>query len=108
VSPINSRRKGKEGENEFIKLHLLDHWPEAKRNLDQHGPDKRDCVEVGGVHWQIKRTENLKLWAAIQQAESEARDHDLPIVAFRRSHAKWHCILEADELVPLLVLREAA
>lgn len=108
MSPVNSRRKGKRGELEFIQRHLIPFWPDAKRNLDQFGDDKRDCLEVGGVHWQIKRTENLKLWKAIEQAETEAAEHDLPVVAFRRNHSKWYCIVEADEMVALLRLREQA
>jgi len=29
-----------------------------------------------------------------------------PIVAFRRNRSAWYCIIEADELVALLRLRE--
>ena len=107
MSPINSRAKGKRGEIEFIKAHLLEHWPQACRNLDQFGDSKEDVLNVAGCHWQVKRTESLKLWAAIQQAETEAREHDLPIVAFRRNRSKWYCVIEASELIPLLRLREA-
>ena len=105
---INSRRKGAKGETEFIKNHLAPHWPEAKRNLDQFGADKRDCLEVAGIHWQIKRTEKLELWKAINQAETEAAATDTPVVAFRRNRSKWYCIMDADEFVALLRLRDAA
>jgi uncharacterized protein (UPF0216 family) len=104
---INSRAKGARGEREFIERHLLEHWPQARRNLDQFGEDKRDCIRVAGVHWQIKRTERLELWAAIHQAEQEASPLDVPIVAFRRNRSRWYCVLEADELIALLRLREA-
>lgn len=104
---VNSRNKGARGEREFIQDHLVPHWPAAKRNLDQYGSDKRDCLEVAGVHWQIKRTEKLELWKAIEQAETEARDHDIPVVAFRRNRSGWYCVIEADELVALLKMREA-
>jgi hypothetical protein len=105
---LNSRRKGARGELEFIQTHLAPYWPEAKRNLDQFGDDKRDCLNVAGVHWQIKRTETLRLWDAIQQAETEASATDVPVVAFRRSHSEWKCIIDAGELVALLRLREAS
>ena len=104
---INSRAKGKKGEQEFINEHLIPYWPEAKRNIDQFGDDKRDCLNVAGVHWQIKRTEHLELWKAINQAETEAAPTDLPVVAFRRNRSKWMCIVDAEELVALLRLREA-
>lgn len=108
MSPINSRRKGKRGELDFIQTHLLAHWPEAKRNLDQQGDDKRDCVEVAGIHFQIKRVEKLNIWAALEQAITEAKPHDVPVVAFRRNRSPWFGALEMDELIPLLRLREVA
>lgn len=106
MSPINSREKGRRGELEFIQRHLVTYWPEACRNLDQFGPDKRDVAKVAGCHFQIKRTEKLELWKAIHQAESEARDNDLPIVAFRRNRSRWYCVVDAAELIALLRLRE--
>lgn len=105
--PPNSRNKGAAGEREFINDHLRPHWPNACRNIDQFGDDKRDCLNVAGCHWQIKRTESLRLYDAINQAETEAAPTDLPIVAFRRNRSKWYCVIEADELVALLRLREA-
>jgi len=101
-----SRRKGARGELEFIQRHLQPYWPEAGRNLDQFGADKRDCVRVGGVHWQIKRTERLDLWGALAQAEREATGADLPIVAFRRNRSRWFCAIEAEPLVGLLAWRD--
>lgn len=108
MSPLNSRAKGKRGELDFIQTYLLPFWPEAKRNLDQFQDDKRDCINVAGVHWQIKRVEKLNVWAAMDQAQSEAKwPHDLPVVAHRRNRSPWLCTLEASEFIPLLRLREA-
>jgi hypothetical protein len=106
--PPDSRRKGAAGEREFINNHLRPHWPDACRNIDQFGSDKRDCLNVVACHFQIKRTERLDLWGAIKQAETEATATDLPIVAFRRNRSKWYCVLEAAELVALLRMREQA
>ena len=102
----NSRAKGQRGEREFIERHLLDQWPDACRNLYQFGADKNDVARVAGVHFQIKRTERLELWAAIHQAESEATGGDLPVVAFRRNRSRWYCVLDAHELIALLRLRQ--
>jgi hypothetical protein len=107
VSPLNSRAKGAQGEREFIAKHLAPYWPDACRNLDQFKADKRDCLNVAGVHFQIKRTERLEVWAAIAQAEGEAAGTDLPVVAFRRNRSRWYCVLDAAELVALLRMREA-
>jgi hypothetical protein len=105
---INSRAKGKKGEQEFINQHLRPFWPDACRNADQTKTDKNDCLNAAGCHWQIKRTESLRVWDAIEQAESEAAATDLPVVAFRRNRSKWFCVLEASELVALLRMREEA
>jgi hypothetical protein len=102
----NSRRKGKDAEQEFINLHLRAFWPQACRNIDQFGDDKRDCLNVGGNHFQIKRVESLNIWKAITQAETEARDGDLPIVAFRRNGTPWFIAMHAATGVPLLRARE--
>jgi len=102
----NSRAKGKRGELEFIDRHLAPHWPDACRNLDQYGDDKRDVARVAGIHFQIKRVERLELWAAIGQAEQEALGADLPVVAFRRNRSHWYCIVPAGEFVALLAAQE--
>jgi hypothetical protein len=107
MSPINSRAKGKRAEQAFINRHLREHWPEAARNIDQCRDDKRDVVAVKGVHFQIKAVEALNIWKALAQAEGEARDLDLPVVAFKRNRSEWYCALPADELIALLRLREA-
>lgn len=99
---MNSRAKGAAGEREFIKLHLAPHWPEAKRNLDQFGDQKQDCLEVGDFHWQVKRTESLRIWDAIKQAEGEAYMGATPLVAFRRNRSPWYVVARAEFIVPLL------
>lgn len=106
MSPINSRAKGKRGELEFIERHLVEYWPEAKRNLDQFGADKRDIIEVAGCHFQCKRVEKLNFWKGFTQAKTEAAEHDIPILAARRNYSPWLCTLEASELIPLLRLRD--
>jgi hypothetical protein len=100
----NSRAKGQRGEREFIARHLAPYWPEAGRNIDQFGEDKRDVARCAGVHWQIKRTERLAMWDAIAQAHHEAIGGDLPVVAFRRNRSAWYCIVAADDYVPMLAV----
>lgn len=108
MSPLNSRAKGKKGELEFLAKHVTPWWPEARRNLEQHTGDKRDCLAVAGIHFQIKRVESLNIWAALDQAITEADPLDVPIVAFRRNRSPWYGALEMDELIPLLRLRDAS
>lgn len=104
---INSHRKGKRCELEFIAKHLVQYWPAACRNLDQFKGDGRDVLNVPGLHFQVKSVEKLNIWVALTQAETEAAQGDLPIVAFKRKRSAWYCALPADELVALLRLRES-
>jgi hypothetical protein len=99
---VNSRAKGARGEREFISRFLVPFWPEASRNYDQSHEDKRDVARVAGVHFQIKRTERLELWAAIRQAETEAIGADVPVVAFRRNRSGWYVVLDAGTFVATL------
>ena len=103
---MDSRAKGARGEREFIHLHLAPYWPAAKRNLDQFGADKRDALECAGVHWQIKRTEKLAIWAALHQAESEAIGNDVPVVAFRRNRSGWYVAAPAGFVCALIAWRD--
>jgi hypothetical protein len=100
--PLNSRRKGKAGELEFIQKHLARVWPAAKRNLDQFQDDKRDALEVDGFHFQIKRAERAEIWAWIKQAETEAAEGDVPVVAFRRNRSRWYCVVDAERMMELI------
>lgn len=106
MSPINSRSKGKRNELALAKV-LAPFYPECGRNLDQFGADKRDLLNVADLHIQCKAVERLNIWAALNQAITEAKDTDLPIVAFRRNRTPWYAALELDELLPLLKLRES-
>lgn len=103
---LNSRGKGKRGEREVVEQ-LRKWWPEAARNLDQFGDNKEDVLHVPGVHFQIKRVgTTIRLWEALQQAESEAKAFDIPILVFRRDRGQWYGALPLDELIALLRLRE--
>lgn len=89
---------------------MLATWPEACRNLDQYGgigSSKADVLNTRGIHFQIKRVgTRINIWAALNQAKSEAKQHDLPVVIFRRDKGQWYAALDADELLALLRLRE--
>lgn len=98
---VNSRSKGIRGENELAEI-LKQWWPRCARNIDQFRDDKRDILHTPGAHWQVKRVERLNIWAALNQAETEAGELDIPIVAFRRNRGGWYAALSLYELIPLL------
>ena len=45
--------------------------------------------------WEVKRTERLRIWAAIDQAERAGAD----ALAFRRNRGDWYVVVRADQLV---------
>jgi Holliday junction resolvase len=98
------RRKGKAGELEVVRL-LHEHgWPQAKRSSDGRSQNQRGDIADGpfDVHFEVRRRETLNIWACLAKAEREARDGDIPVVAFRRSRSRWYAALPLDALLSLL------
>lgn len=110
---IDSRAKGRHGELEVCRL-LAPYWPQACPNLDQFSNDKRDVLNVPGLHIQVKWNERLNIWGALDQASGEASPLDLPVLAFRRNWSRshlasrscWFGAMDLSELLPLLKARE--
>ena len=102
---INSRSKGKRGELEAAAL-LREHGFEAHRGQQfSGGADSQDLVHnVPATHFEIKRTESLNVYKALDQAQADAGDNT-PIVLHRRSQREWVAILPAADLLTLLANR---
>lgn len=100
--PIRSRDKGADGEREFAKL-LRKHGYEAERGC-QHsgGKDSPDVkTNMPHIHWEVKRTERLRLHDAIEQSQRDAGEDEMAVVAYRRNHSKWMVIQPFDEWIEL-------
>lgn len=105
MSKTNSRSKGARGEREFAE-ELRRSGIEARRGQQFSGLEGRDVISsVDRVHWEVKRTEKLRLWDALEQAQSDANESEIPIVAHRANRRPWVAILSIESLVVLL--REA-
>lgn len=100
---MNSNQKGKRGEREFAAF-LKQHGIEARRGQQfTGGGDSPDVVHsLEGIHFEVKRTETLRLWAAIEQAETDRADADIPVVAHRPNRKDWIVILYAEDFLHLL------
>lgn len=99
---INSRDKGVRGELE-LSAFLREHGVEAKRG-QQHagGAGSPDVVhDIPGVHLECKRTEQVKLWDWMAQAERDAAGLT-PVVAHRKNRKEWVAILPLTDLIQLL------
>lgn len=103
MSGKRSRDKGKRGELE------LAHWLE-ERGVDafrgqQHrgGPDSPDVrCSLPGIHLEVKRTEALRLYLALEQATAEAPEGCVPVVLHRTNHRRWVAILSAEDWLALV------
>lgn len=98
-----SRNKGARGEREWAEFL-------KKRGFDAHrgrqysgGPDSPDVVDSTPLHWEVKRTEKLSLYPALEQAADDALlTTELPAVAHRRNNKEWVVAMYASEFFDLL------
>lgn len=95
----NSKRKGKCGELEAAKEVSRLFGVEARRGQQfAGGTDSPDIVaDLPGVHLEVKRTEALRLWEALQQAQDDAGDK-MPVVLHRSNKRPWVAIVRLDDL----------
>ena len=100
----NSRRKGARGELEAAaEIQRL--FRVAARRGQQFcgGPESPDVVaEIPGVHFEIKRAETFRLYAALEQAIADA-GQNIPVVLHKQNHRPWVAIVRLDDLPQLAV-----
>lgn len=98
-----SRTKGKNGEREAAEL-LRSHGFHARRGVQYAGgPDSPDIVhDIPGLHFEVKRTESFRLYAALEQAKSERKDGDLAVVLHRANQRPWVVVLDASDFLSLV------
>jgi Holliday junction resolvase len=97
-----SRDKGKRGELEFCQF-LRDRGVFARRGQQYAGnPEAPDVVTgLERAHFEVKRTERLNLYDAMEQAAGECGSR-VPVVAHRRNRGEWLAILPMEKLVQIL------
>lgn len=96
-----SRDKGKRGEREIAGL-LRDYGYDARRGVQYHGgADSPDVVGLPGVHIEVKRTETLSLYPAMEQAKHDAAPWEMPVVMHRRNNCEWLCVMRLDDFMKL-------
>ncbi len=96
----NSIEKGKRGEREFAKM--LREWGfKARRGQQFSGDeDSPDVIHnIPNIHFEVKRTETLRLDDAMKQAYADAGPKQVPVVAFKRNRGKWVAILPMDNFL---------
>lgn len=99
-----SRHKGKSAELEVVHLARAAGFSDAQRT-GSAGQIRGDIDGIPGVYVEVRRRETLALPAWCREAEEEAPDLTLPVVAFRRSHEPWRAALPLAALLELLADR---
>lgn len=106
--PLNSRAKGADAERELAKVIAELFGITARRGQQFSGsPDSPDVVAWPGVHIECKRTEALRLYPAMAQAERDCGDK-VPVVIHRRSRDSWMLTVRLDRLKDLIDAATAA
>ena len=97
----NGRQKGKRGELELS--HKLQEFGFETRRGQQYCGSNGDADVVGlpGVHIECKRVEKLILEAAMNQAESDANDGEIPVVAHRKNRTPWLVTMRLEDFIRL-------
>lgn len=103
---INSKQKGARGEREFSSF-LKDRGIAAHRTQQfcGRGGDSADVQStVRDIHWEVKRTEALRIYKAMEQACSDCKAPKIPVVAHRQNNQDWIAIVPMDQFLRLCKL----
>ncbi len=98
-----SRNKGKRGERELAQELRRLGFPEARRSQQYCGSaTSADVIGVPGLHLEVKRTESLSLYTALDQAIQDSEgSSDIPVVVHRRNNKPWVAILPLDDFAKI-------
>lgn len=108
--PINSRQKGKRGERAWAQF-LTERGFPARRGAQYAGAGVHQgydnvtpdvvCKKLDEFHFEVKWVEALNLYAAMQQAQSDAGER-WPVVAHRKNRTDWLVTMSAEHFLALL------
>lgn len=99
------RRKGVTGEREVAAIFRV-HGFECDRTPNSGGLRiKGDLYGTVPAHVEVKRHETLRLPAWLRQAEAEAEEDALPVVAFRQNRGTWYAAIPLHDLARLLAMQ---
>ena len=98
-----SKDKGKVGEREVAAL-LKEYGFVARRGQQFSGRgDAPDVVHnMQGLHIEVKRTERLSLYEALEQAREDMNEGSVPVIFHRRSRKEWVVVLPASDFLTMM------
>lgn len=97
---INSRQKGAAGEREAAHAIADTFNVEARRGQQFSGsPDSPDIkTSIPGIHFEVKRVENLNVVKAMEQAIRDAGS-DAPVLMHRKNRTPWLLTVRLSDAV---------
>lgn len=97
----NSRDKGKRGELE-LSHKLQEFGFDCRRGQQYCGANgDADIVGLDGIHIECKRVQALNVSKAVEQAKSDAKNGDMPVVMHRKDRENWLVTMELDTWVTI-------
>jgi len=104
---INSKDKGKRGERLFRdELNAAGFIGSARCGQQGQGGgiDNPDvlCPMLPDWHWEIKFTQKLQLYKAMEQAVTDSAGKRKPVVASKRKGEDWLVTLKAKDFLEIL------
>lgn len=102
---INSKRKGKVGEQELVNL--LKKFGFKARRTQQYAGNTGDaadvqCEELSGYHLEVKRTEQFNLYKAYDQVNRDiGEQYKTGIIFHRKNNKPWVAIMDAKQFLVL-------
>ena len=95
---MNSKQKGKRGELEWA-AYCRQQGYDCRRTAQYCGNtgDASDVIGLPGIHQEVKRVEHLNIYEAIEQAERDKKDFEIPIVAHRKNRFPWLVTMKAED-----------
>lgn len=102
----NSREKGAAGERELAAF-LRSYGFDARRGQQYCGANgDADVVGMPGVHIECKRVEKLNIYDAMNQAISDAKVGELPVVMHRKNRKIWLATMPLTDFIKLMQKEE--
>jgi len=97
-----SKEKGKRGERELAAELQKLFGITARRGVQYHGgADSPDVIsDFSEIHFEVKRTERLSLYPAVEQAVNDAGEK-IPVVCHKQNRREWLVIVRLEDLPKL-------
>lgn len=92
--------KGKTGELELCRK-LKEYGFNVRRSVQYNGKadeGQADLIGLKGIHIEVKRTEKLNLYDAVEQAKRDTKE-GLPTVFHRRNNCEWLVIMPLNDWI---------